>query len=246
MSDVTPSTVCVILDGTVVDALETKRPTSFVVSWTRLDGDANPLLRVPAPARAAVAGLAGWAEALKDVAYARVAPVARLSWAQARPPTLAEHLGGRPRVQLAISHTDAEFWTPRLLGRRLLFPTAAQCMRGGNLTGSSCLSLQFGSPPRRTTELPRAGLVGLLRSPEGEHHIVANATDGYFVVSLTLAASVSTASVSMTSTTGGKPEHRRSRLAAPAWFELVIRLDARAPTLPPNSALQQTAEDGRC
>jgi hypothetical protein len=95
-------------------------------------------------------------------------------------------------------------------------------MRGGNLEESSCLTLQLGSPPPRTTELPRTDLFALVRSPDGEDLISAPADEGYFVVFLTLDARASTANVTVTSTTAGKPKHRTWRLAAPAWLELVI------------------------
>lgn len=226
MTPIEAPPLAVVLDGALVATLETARPTSLVIAWTRLPAAENPLLRVPALARAATDWLVNRAEMIKSAGYARLAPVQHLSWARSPPAALTEHLAGRPRVIVAISHTDAEPWTPRLFGRRLLFPTAGQQMRGGNLPESSCLRLQLGTPPPRAIELPHQGHFGLLRSPGGEHLEVAPTHDGYFVASLTMAANAANASVSVTSTTSGRPTHKSWRLSTPAWFEFVVGLDA--------------------
>ncbi len=115
----------VLMNGHQVDVLPTRRPTVLIMNWMRMSPTESPLLRLPSLLRVLAEGVLDAGERCKDFAYSRLLPVAPLAWSEPPNISLSKHLRGSPRIAVGVNYNDAEFWTPVVLGQRLLFPTRA-------------------------------------------------------------------------------------------------------------------------
>ncbi len=172
-------------------------------------------------------------------------PVAPLAWSDPPNISLSEHLRGSPRIAVGISYSDAEFWTPVVLGQRLLFPTRAKGLRSGALEAGSELRLRLGSPPEASNSPRGSGLFSRVRYPEIDQEVCAPTGDGYFVV-LDIGEAARTVKALVTSNIGARSYARDGNAIPHRGSSLPWGLAAPPAAFPSNIALEQVAEEDRC